>query len=87
LLRKGELGREGGRTGDWRSCTVCAGSGHLADVQEKGNIYGFWWGKAEGKSPLGRPGRRWEDTANVDVKVVGFGDVHWVDLSQDRSNR
>ena len=44
-------------------------------------------GKAEGKSPLGRTRRRREDIANVDVKVRGCGDVHWVDLPQNRGSR
>ena len=41
---------------------------------------------AEEKIPLGRPRRRWEDIANVDVKVMGCGDMQWVDLPQNRGN-
>ena len=41
-------------------------------------------GKPEGKRPLGRPRRRWEDTIWMDLQEVGgsFGD--WMDLAQDR---
>jgi hypothetical protein len=40
-------------------------------------------GKLEGKRPLGRPRRRWEDTINVDLLEVGCGD-DWIELAQDR---
>jgi hypothetical protein len=30
-------------------------------------------GKPEGKTPLGRPRRRWKDTIKIDLKVVGYG--------------
>jgi hypothetical protein len=33
---------------------------------------GFWWGKPEGKRPLGRPRRRWKDI-RMDLQEVGFG--------------
>jgi hypothetical protein len=41
-------------------------------------------GKPEGKRPLGRPRRRWEDNIMKDLGGVGWGDVDWVDLAQDR---
>jgi hypothetical protein len=42
-------------------------------------------GKPEGKRPLGRPRRRWVDNIRMDLGEVGWGDVDWVDLSQDRN--
>ena len=33
----------------------------------------FWWGRPEGKRPLGRPGRRWEDNIKMDLRVVRCG--------------
>jgi len=40
-------------------------------------------GKPEGKSPLGRPRRRWEDNIKMDLREVGgIGD--WMELAQDR---
>ena len=29
--------------------------------------------KPEGKRPLGRPRRRWEDNINMDLQEVGYG--------------
>ena len=39
-------------------------------------------GQLEGKRPLGRPRRRWEDNIKIDSKWLG--DVDWIDLAQDR---
>ena len=61
---------------------MCAGGG-----AGEGKCIRVLVGQAVGRSPLGRPGRRWEDIANVDVKVIGSGDVQWVDVPEDRSNR
>jgi hypothetical protein len=33
---------------------------------------------------LGRPRRRWEDNIKMDLWEIGFGDVDWLDLAQDR---
>jgi hypothetical protein len=41
-------------------------------------------GKPEGKIPLGRPRRRWEDTIKMDLQEVGCGGVNWIWLAQDR---
>ena len=40
--------------------------------------------KPEGKSPLGRPRRRWEDNIKMDVQGVGSGSMDWIELAQDR---
>jgi hypothetical protein len=40
--------------------------------------------KPEGRSPLGRPRRRWEDNIKMDLGEIGFGDVDWIRLAQDR---
>ena len=40
-------------------------------------------GKPEGKSPLGRPKRRWEDKIKMDLQEVGCGGVDWTELAQD----
>jgi hypothetical protein len=39
-------------------------------------------GKPEGKRPLGRPRRRWDDD-KMDFREIGWGDVDWIDLTRD----
>ena len=41
-------------------------------------------GKPEGKRPLGRPRRRWEDNIKTDLQEVGCGGMDWIELAQDR---
>ena len=41
-------------------------------------------GKTEGKIPLGRPRRRWEDNIKMELQKVGRGCEDWMELSQDR---
>jgi hypothetical protein len=41
-------------------------------------------GKPEGKRPLGRPRRRWVDNIRMDFLEVGWGDMDWIGLAQDR---
>jgi hypothetical protein len=40
--------------------------------------------KPEGKRPLGRPRRRWEDNIRMDLQEVGWGCEDWIGLAQDR---
>jgi hypothetical protein len=41
-------------------------------------------GKPEGKRPLGRPKRRWEDSIKIDLREIGWGGMDCTDLAQDR---
>jgi hypothetical protein len=41
-------------------------------------------GKPEGKRPLGRPKRRWENNVIMDLQEVGLGSMDWIDPAQDR---
>ena len=41
-------------------------------------------GKPEGKRPLGRPRRRWEDNIKMDLQELGCGGMDWIDVAQDR---
>jgi len=41
-------------------------------------------GKPEGKRPLGKPRRRWEDNIKVDLQKVGCGGMDWIELDQDK---
>ena len=47
-------------------------------------VYRVLVGKTEGKRPLGRPRRRWEDTIRMDLQEVGLGHEDWIGLAQDR---
>jgi hypothetical protein len=42
-------------------------------------------GKPEGKRPLGRPRRSLVDNIRMDLGEVGWGDVEWIGLAQDRN--
>jgi hypothetical protein len=52
---------------------------------EKRKSYRLLVGKPEGKRPLGRPRRRWVDNIRMDLEEVGWGDVDWIGLAQDRN--
>jgi hypothetical protein len=47
-------------------------------------VYGVLVWKPEGKRPLERPGRRWEDNIKMDIQEVGCGGMDWIELVQDR---
>jgi hypothetical protein len=49
----------------------------------EGCIYIILVGRPEGRRPLGRPRRRWEDNIKTDLREIGFGDVDWIHLAQD----
>jgi hypothetical protein len=51
---------------------------------EKRNTYSLLAGKPEGRRPLRRPRRRWVDNIRMDLVQVGWDDVDWVGLAQDR---
>jgi hypothetical protein len=51
---------------------------------DKRNAYRLLVGKPEGKRPLGRQRRRWVDNIWMDLIEVGWGDVDWIGLAQDR---
>jgi hypothetical protein len=51
---------------------------------EKRNAYRLLVGTPEGRRPLGRPRRRWLDSIKMDLAAVGWNDVDWIGLAQDR---
>ena len=57
---------------------------HVAHMEESRNEYRVLVGKPEGKRPLGRPRRRWEDNIKMDLKKVGCDPGEWIDLAEDR---
>jgi len=48
-------------------------AGHVARIGERRGVYRVLVGKPEGKRPLGRPRRRWEDNIKMDLQEVGRG--------------
>jgi hypothetical protein len=57
--------------------------GHVARMREERKVYKVLVGNPEGKRPLGRPKRRWEDEIRMDLRAWGGG-VDWIRLAQDR---
>jgi hypothetical protein len=51
---------------------------------EERGVYRVVVEKSEGKRPLGRPRRRWEDNITMDLQDVGCGGMDWFGLDQDR---
>jgi len=56
----------------------------VACMREGRGVYRVLMGKPEGKRPLGRPRRRWEDNIKMDLQEVGCGGMDWIELAQDR---
>jgi hypothetical protein len=52
--------------------------------REKRTVYRILVGQPEGKRPLGRPRRRWEDNIKLDLRDIGWAGMDWIDLAQDR---
>ena len=59
-------------------------AGHGARMGEERGVHRVLVGKTEGKRPLGRPRRRWEDNIKMDLQKVGGGCGDWMELAQDR---
>ena len=54
---------------------------------EKKNAYRILVGKSEGKRLLGRPRYRLVDNVKMDLREIGWSDMDWTDLAQDRDQR
>jgi len=53
---------------------------------DRRGVYGFLVGKPEGRRPLGRRKRRWEDNIKLDLQEVVCGDMDWIDVAEDGDN-
>ena len=58
--------------------------GHVARMGEGRVVHRVLVGKPDGKRPLGRPRRRWEDNIKMDMQEVGEGGGNWMELVEDR---
>jgi hypothetical protein len=53
----------------------------MAEVR---GAYNILVGRSEGRRPLGRRRRKWEESIKMDLREIGFGGVDWIHLAQDR---
>jgi hypothetical protein len=60
-------------------------AGHVARMGEKRDAYR--WEILRGKRPLGCPRHRWVDNIRMDLREVGWDDVDWIGLAQNRNGR
>jgi hypothetical protein len=51
---------------------------------ERRGVYRILVGKPEGKRPLGRPRRRWEDNIKLDLRERGIDGANWIQVPKDR---
>jgi hypothetical protein len=59
-------------------------AGHVARMGEGRGVYSVLVGRPEGKRPVGRPRRRWEDNIKMDLREIGIDGTNWILLAQDR---
>ena len=59
-------------------------AGHVARMKEDRGVQRVLVGKPEGKRPVGRSRRTWEDNIKMDLQEVGGGCGDWMELAQDR---
>jgi hypothetical protein len=58
-------------------------AGHVAHMGEGRGVYRVLVGRPEGKRPLGRPRRRWEDNIKANLREIGIYGANWIQLAQD----
>jgi hypothetical protein len=58
-------------------------AGHVARMWEGRGVYRILVGRPEGKRPLGRPRRRWEDNIKMNLREIRIDVVNWIQLAQD----
>jgi hypothetical protein len=59
-------------------------AGHVARMGEGRSVYRVLVGSPEGRRPLVRPRRRWEDNIKVDLREIGIDGANWIQLAQGR---
>jgi hypothetical protein len=57
-------------------------AGHVARMRENRGAYSIFVGRPEGRRPMGRPRRTWEDSVKMALQEVGWG-LDWIELAQD----
>jgi len=59
-------------------------AGHVARMGDERGVYRVLVGMPEGKTPLGRPRRRWVNNIRMDLQEVGCGYMDWIGWAQER---
>jgi hypothetical protein len=59
-------------------------AGHVARMGERGGVYRVLVGRPEGKGPMGRPRRRWENNIKMDLREIRIDGANWIQLAQYR---
>jgi hypothetical protein len=59
-------------------------AGLVARKGEGRGVHRVLVGRPEGKRPLGRPRRRWEDNIKMDFREIGIDGANWIRLAQNR---
>jgi hypothetical protein len=59
-------------------------AGRVARIGEGRGVYRVLFGRPEGKRPLERHRRRWEDNIKMDLREIGIDVTNWIQLAQDR---
>jgi hypothetical protein len=58
--------------------------GKVSRMGDGRSVYRVLVGRPEGKRPLGRPRRRWEDNIQMDLMEIGIDGANWIRLAQDK---
>ena len=61
-------------------------AGQVERMGKRRCAYRVLVGKPEGKKPMVRPKRRWEDNIKMDLQEEGCGGMDWMELAQDRDS-
>jgi hypothetical protein len=59
-------------------------AGHVARMGDGRGVYRVLVGRPEGKRPLGRPRRKWEDNIKMDLREIGIYGANLIQLARDR---
>jgi hypothetical protein len=68
----------------WLLFGITWNKNHVARMGEGRGAYRVLVGRPEGRRPVGRPRRRWENNIKMDLQEVGWGGIDWIDMAQDR---
>jgi hypothetical protein len=78
-------------TGEWRKLhseelhILYSSPNIIRHIKSRTVRWAVLMGKPKGKRPLERPRRRWEDGIGMDLREIGWGNVDWIQLAQDRA--